>query len=377
MKKMGIVVLSALVLAVVAFPQQALYDVVIHDGMIVDGTGNPWYRADIGIAGGRIQKIGTIPPSAGRKAINASGKAVSPGFIDLHTHSDIPVLVDGTAQSAVRQGVTLDVIGESASVAPLEGVVLEEFKKEQKRQFNFDVDWTTVSGYVQRLQKQGVSINIAISVAPQQIKRAVIGYQNRPATPQEIVRMKRLVEQAMLEGAVGLSSAFNGGGYDNPEEMFEMAAVAAQYGGYYATHVGSEGYQLTEEIKKAIQVSEVTHIPIHGLPHPRSFGTNPRVLGKYVREERVILLEDAVRKMTSLPAQIMRLKDRGMLREGYWADIVVFDPKMVKDVATFEKPKQYPAGIEHVLVNGIVVVESGNHTGAKPGKAILGPGFRE
>src|SRR5437667_8372099 len=262
MKKMGIAVLSALV-AAAAFPQQALYDVVIHDGMIVDGTGNPWYRADIGIAGGRIQKIGTIPPSAGRKAINASGRAVSPGFIDLHTHSDIPVLVEGTAQSAVRQGVTLDIIGESASVDPLEGVVLEEFKKEQKRQFNFDVDWTTVSGYVQRLEKQGVSINIAISVAPQQIKRAVIGYQSRPATAEEIVRMKKLVEQAMLEGAVGLSSAFNGGGYDNPEEMFEMAAVAAQYGGYYATHVGREGYQLTEEIKKALQVAVVTHIPIH------------------------------------------------------------------------------------------------------------------
>src|SRR5438093_7643554 len=136
MKKVSIAVLSALVVvAVVAFPQQALYDVVIHDGMIVDGTGNPWYRADIGIAGGRIQKIGTIPPSAGRKAINASGRAVSPGFIDLHTHSDIPVLVDGTAQSAVRQGVTLDVIGESASVAPLDGVVLDEFKREQKRQY--------------------------------------------------------------------------------------------------------------------------------------------------------------------------------------------------------------------------------------------------
>src|SRR5438552_4045467 len=140
MKKASIAVLSALVVvAVVAFPQQALYDVVIHDGMIVDGTGNPWYRADIGIAGGRIQKIGTIPPSAGRKAINGSGRAVSPGFIDLHTHSDIPVLVDGTAQSAVRQGVTLDVIGESASVAPLEGVVVDEFKREQKRQYNFDV----------------------------------------------------------------------------------------------------------------------------------------------------------------------------------------------------------------------------------------------
>src|SRR6266581_1282527 len=160
--------------------------------------------------------------------------------------------LDGTAQSAVRQGVTLDVIGESASVAPLEGVVLDEFKREQKRQYNFDGDWTAVSGYIQKLERQGVSINIAISVAPQQIKRAVIGYQNRPATPEEIVRMKKLVEQAMREGAVGLSSAFNGGGYDNPEEMFEMAAMAAQYGGYYAKHVGSEGYQLTAVKKLAM-----------------------------------------------------------------------------------------------------------------------------
>lgn len=549
-----IVVTSLLLLAItiVASSQQAPFDVVIFGGMIVDGTGNPWYRADLGIKDGKIQKIGTIAPGAGRKAINAAGKVVSPGFIDMHTHSEIPLLVDGTAQSAVRQGVTLDLLGESSSVAPLEGVVLNEFKQIQKRQYNLDVDWTTVAGYIRRLEKQGASINVSISVPPQQIRRAVIGYENRRATTEELARMKKLVEQAMLEGAVGLSSAFNGGGYDNPEEIFEMAGVAAQYGGYYATHVGSEGYQLMEELKKAIDVAEVAKIPVHifhfkirsrnlwgklgpavamiedarkrgleitanqypytamqhpwsrlfpdwavegppqrilqlltdpatrerikkdplflqyvdehggfentvasrimnaknkslegktiaeiarlrgdkdpadtcfnlileegsyiagiyhnmseddvrmvmklpwvsiasdgsalrpdgilgdGKPHPRSYGTNPRVLGKYAREEKVLTLEDAVRKMTSLPAQIMRLKDRGTLREGYWADVVVFDPKTVKDVGTFEEPEQYPVGIEHVFVNGVAVIESGNHTGAKPGKVVLGSGY--
>jgi dihydroorotase/N-acyl-D-amino-acid deacylase len=548
-------ILLALLLAAVSIPassQQPAYDIVIYGGMVVDGSGNPWYRADVGIKDGRIQKIGTIAPDAARKQIQAAGRVVSPGFIDLHTHSDIPLLVDGTAQSAVRQGVTLDVIGESESIAPLEGVVLNEYKADAKRQFNLDVDWTTVAGYAQRLQKQGTSINVAISVAPQQIKRAVIGYPNRPARPEEIDRMKKLVEQAMLEGAVGLASAYNGGGYDNPEEMFEMASVARQYGGYYATHVGSEGYELMEELKKAIDVAEVTKIPVHifhfkvrgknlwgtlgpeiamieqarsrgleitanqypytamqhpwsrlfpdwavdgpkdqiikllsdpvtrekirkdplfaqyvdehggfegivasrirnpknkplegktvaeiaklrgdkdpadtcfnlileegnyiygiyhnmseddvrlvmklpwvaiasdgaalrpegvlgdGLPHPRSYGTNPRVLGEYVRDQKILSLEDAVRKMTGLPAQIMRLKDRGVLREGAWADVVVFDPKTVQDVGTFEKPKQYPRGIDQVIVNGVVVVENGTHTGAKPGKVVFGPAY--
>src|SRR5215471_3710839 len=162
-------ILCALLVAGVSIPassQQPAYDIVIYGGMVVDGSGNPWYRADVGIKDGRILKIGAIVPDAARKSIQAAEKVVSPGFIDLHTHSDIPLLVDGTAQSAVRQGVTLDVIGESESIAPLEGVVLNEYKADAKRQFNLDVDWTTVAGYAQRLQKQGTSINVAISVAP-------------------------------------------------------------------------------------------------------------------------------------------------------------------------------------------------------------------
>jgi len=527
------------------------YDLVIVNGSIVDGTGNPWYRADVGIKNGRIAAIGTLGRGAGASIIDAAGKVVAPGFIDLHTHSDIPLLVDGTAQSKVREGVTLDVLGESASVAPLEGVVLDSFRAQMKRHYGLDVDWTTVAGFFDRLRRQGVSINVATSVAPQQIKVAVLGYENRPARSDELERMKALVAAAMRDGAVGLSTAYEGGGYDNAEEIFAMAKVAHEHGGYYGTHVGSEGYQLVEEVQKAIKVAEATGIPVHiyhlkirgrklwgqagpaikliedarrrgleitanqypytamqhpwgalfpewakngppgtivkvlsdrsnrdklkkdpqfvqyveehggwegivasrfsnaadkplegrsiaeiaklrgdrdpadtcfnliveeggfvdgvhhnmseddvrmimrlpwvaiasdgsalrpegvlgdGLPHPRSYGTNPRVLGHYVRDEHVLTLEDAVRKMTSLPAQILRLKDRGLVREGYWADIVVFDPATVADRGTYERPAQYPIGISDVLVNGVAVVRAGEHTGAKPGMTIYGGG---
>lgn len=530
----------------------ARYDLVIANGSVVDGTGNPWYKADVGIRDGHIVAIGRIDRRAATVVVDAAGKVVAPGFIDMHTHSDIPLVVDGTAQSKIRQGVTLDVLGESASVAPLEGVVLTDFKAQMKGRYNLDVDWTTVAGYFARLRKNGISMNVATSVAPQQIKRAVVGYENRAVKPAELERMTAMVGQAMREGAVGLSSAYEGGGYDNPEELFAMAKVAAQAGGYYGTHVGSEGYQVVEEMEKAIKVAEATGIPVHiyhlkirgknlwgkigpeialiedarkkglditanqypytamqhpwgalfpawsktgppgtivkvladpanrekvkkdkeylqyvdehggyegivgsrytnpklkplegktvaeiakmrgdadpadtclnlvvengnfpdgvyhnqseddiktimrlpwvaiasdgsalrpdgvladGLPHPRSYGTNPRILGKYVREEHNLTLEDAVRKMTSLPAQILRLKDRGLLREGYWADVVVFDPATVVDRSTFEKPAVYPAGIEQVFVNGVQVIKNGEHTGARPGKIVYGAGF--
>jgi len=548
-RSLAIAVLVTAISVVLLGQQTARYDVVVANGRVVDGTGNPWYRADVGIRAGRVAAIGLIDRASGAQFIDAAGKVVAPGFIDLHTHSDIPLLVDGTAQSAVRQGVTMDVLGESASMAPLEGVVLESFKAQMKRRYNLDVDWTTVAGYFARLQRQGVSINVATSVAPQQIRRAVMGYSERPSDPAALAKMKALVAQAMQEGAVGLSTAFEGGGYDNPEEIFAMAKVAAQHGGYYASHVGSEGYQLVDEVKKAITVAEVAGLPVHiyhlkirgtklwgqagpaialiedarrrgleitanqypytamqhpwgalfpewakngppdtivrvlsdksnreklkndpqfkqyveehggfegivasrfsnakdkplegksiaeiaklrgdadpadtcfnliveeggfvdgvhhnmseddvkmimrlpwvaiasdgsalrpdgvlgdGLPHPRSYGTNPRVLGKYVRDDRVLSLEDAIRKMTSLPAQVLRLKDRGLLREGYWADLVVFDPATVADRGTFERPAQFPAGVEHVLVNGVPVIRDGKHTGAKPGKAVYG-----
>ena len=190
-----------------------VYDVVIANGKIVDGSGNPWFYADVAIKNGKIAKVGKIDSRMGKRVIDAKGMVVSPGFIDLHTHTDMPVLADGNVESAVRQGVTLDVIGESSTVAPLKGGVLEEYKEVAKRRNGVEVDWTTLDGYFRRLNKKGASINIASSVSPQQVRRVVVGFEDRPATPAEIEQMKGLVAQAMAEGAVNLSTAFTGGGY--------------------------------------------------------------------------------------------------------------------------------------------------------------------
>jgi N-acyl-D-amino-acid deacylase len=524
------------------------YDVVIANGKIVDGSGNPWFYGNVAMENGRIARIGKFDPTLGKRVIDAKGMVVSPGFVDLHTHTDMPVLADGNAESKVRQGVTLDVIGESQTVAPLKGGVLEEYKEEAKRRAGVDVNWTTLDGYFRRLGKSGTSINIASSVSPQQVRKVVVGFEDRPATKAEIEQMTQLVTQAMQEGAVNLSTAFTGGGYKYKDEMVAMAKVVASYGGYYGTHIGGEGAQIDEELDKALQIAEETGIAVHiyhikvrgknnfgrvkdiikkidaarargldvtanqypytamehpwarlfpswvqemprrdaiaklkerafrdkikaneefgeyvnehggwegivgtvfnvpknkeyegktileisklrgdsdpaetcfdlvveegafvpgvhhtmseddvkfvmqvpwvsiasdgsalnlkvpGKPHPRSFGTNVRILGKYVRTDKVLTLEDAVRKMTSLPAQTLRLKDRGMLKEGYWADVVVFDPDTVSDPATYQNPQQYAKGVPFVFVNGAVVIDGGNHTGARPGKVIYGPG---
>ncbi|MBI4490279.1 MAG: D-aminoacylase [Deltaproteobacteria bacterium] len=528
----------------------ALYDIVIHGGRIIDGTGNPWFYGDIAVKDGKIASVGKINPASGGRAISAKGRVVTPGYIDMHTHSDQPLIADGNAESKVRQGVTLDIIGESQTVAPLQGPVLEEYIEEHRRRNGIETDWSTFTGYFERVMKEGVSINVASGVSPQQIKRVVVGYKERPATQEEQEKMNRLVAQAMEEGALGLTAAWHARGPENPNEVVEMAKVARSYGGYYGVHLGSEGFDIMEELDKAIRVAREADIPVHiyhlkmraksnwgrvreviarieqarreglditanqypytamqhpwrrlfprwvqdapmsemtpqfrnqtfrervigdpefdqyvnehggwegvvasrfdlpnlkpfegksiaeiakirgqdpvstcfdlifeegvfiygvhhtmseedvktvmrvpwvsvgsdgaalnlnypGKPHPRSFGTNPRVLGRYTREERVLTLEEAIRKMTSLPAQVLGLKDRGLLREGFWADIVVLDPDAVTDTATYENPKQYPKGIEYVLVNGRVVIEGGDHTGDRPGRVIYGPGKRE
>ena len=528
----------------------AIYDVAIRGGRVVDGAGNPWYYSDIGVRDGKIVRIGSISASDADKVIDAGGLVVCPGFIDLHTHSDVTVLADGDAQSKVRQGVTLDVIGESNSVGPVEGPAAGEYREEQLLRYGVDVTWTDFTGYFQQLIAQGTSINIASSVAPQQIRRAVVGFDNRAAEADELEKMKSLVSQAMEQGAVGLSAAWHSGGPEYVDELIEMAVVAAQYGGYYGTHVGSEGFDIGTELDKTFQIARASGIPVHiyhlkirgrehwgqiggvidaiesalaeglevtadqypytamqhpwhrlmprwiqdaprsetipqfrdrqfrdrvkadpefdqyvkehggwegivmsivadeslkpdegktvadiarqrnnadpvetcfdlvaengafpggvyhtmseedvrtvmrlpwisiasdgsalndqvaGLPHPRSFGSNSRVLGTYVREQGVLPLEEAIRKMTSLPAQVLRSQDRGLLREGCWADIIAFDPATVGERGTFESPKQYCQGVEHVLVNGVPVITHAQHTGARPGMVVYGPGYR-
>ncbi|MDH3444959.1 MAG: D-aminoacylase [Deltaproteobacteria bacterium] len=525
------------------------FDIVIHGGRLIDGAGNPWFYGDVAIKDGKIASIGKINPESGRRAISAKGMVVTPGYIDMHTHSDQPIIADGNAESKVRQGVTLDIIGESQTVAPLEGPILEEYRLEHKKRNGIETDWKTFSEYFNRVMKGGVSINVASGVSPQQVKRVVCGFDERPASSAEGEKMNRLVAQAMEEGALGLTAAWHAKGPEHPDEVVEMAKVVKRYGGYYGVHVGSEGFDMMEELAKTLRVARESRIPVHvyhlkmrakanwgrvrqviaqleearregleitanqypytamqhpwrrlfprwvqdapvnetiaqfkdasfrervindaefkqyvdehggwdgivaarldsaslkkfegmpiaeiakireqdavstcfdliyeeggfihgvhhtmneddvkavmrvpwvsigsdgsalnlkypGKPHPRSFGTNPRVLGKYTREEHVLQLEDAVRKMTSMPAQVLGLKDRGLLREGNWADVVVFDPDSVADMATYDNPKQYPKGIPYVLVNGAVVIDNGEHTGARPGKIVYGPGYR-
>ncbi len=526
----------------------AEFDIVIHGGRLIDGTGNPWFYGDVGIKNGKIASVGKINPEAGQRAIAAKGYVVTPGFIDMHTHSDQPIVADGNAESKIRQGVTLDIIGESQTVAPLEGAILEEYRLEHRKRNGIETDWTTFTGYFNTVTRGGISLNVASGVSPQQVKRVVCGFEERPANAAEQDKMNRLVAQAMEEGALGLTAAWHAKGPENPGEVVEMAKVARRYGGYYGVHVGSEGFDIFEELAKTLRIARESQIPIHiyhlkmrakanwgrirqviaqleearreglditanqypytamqhpwrrlfprwvqdgpvnetisqfknqsfrervmkdpefnqyvdehggwegvvaarldtaslkkfegmtiaeiakireqdpvstcfdliyeegvfihgvhhtmneddvkavmrmpwvsigsdgsalnqkypGKPHPRSFGTHPRVLGKYTREEKVLTLEDAVRKMTSMSAQVLGLKDRGLLREGYWGDVVVFDPDAVTDTATYENPKQYPKGIDYVLVNGAVVIDNGHHTGARPGKVVYGPGY--
>jgi N-acyl-D-aspartate/D-glutamate deacylase len=518
-------------------------DLIVRGGEVLDGTGAAAVRADVGIRGDRIVAVGDLAGRSARRTIDATGLVVAPGFIDLHTHSEMPLVADGTAQSKVRQGVTLDVMGESSSAAPRDG--LPETGGDGPRP-----DWTTFTGYFERLEKQGISINVISHIASEQVRRIVKGYDTTPATAAELDRMRQLVARSMQEGAWGLVTRFESGGPEHPREVLEMARVVASYGGNYTSHTGSEGFEQTKELDFAIQVAEEAKIPVHifhfkvrarenwgtigryvtqlesargrglnitanqypytamfhgwnaffpvwmreggperfaerlrdrslrprlkkdpefiawakehgwwegivlararteknrqyegkriaeiaklrgdadpmdtcidlmaeesgnisgifhtmseedvrtvmrlpwvaiasdgsainldapGVPHPRNYSTNVRVLGHYVRDQRVLTLPDAVRKMTSLPAQILGLKDRGTIREGDAADLAIFDAARVRETNSFEKPKSYAEGVPYVVVNGVVVIDKGQHTGARPGRALRGPGFR-
>ena len=539
-----IAVVFTAVAAQLIHAQAPAYDVLIRGGRIVDGTGNPWHAGDVAIKGGRIAAVGNLATATAARVIDASGRIVSPGFIDLHTHSDLTLLADGTAQSKVRQGVTLDIMGESTSVAPRDGLRDEAVTDGGAA---VTQNWTTFAEYFKRVEAQGVSINLISHVSSEQVRRVVMGYDPRAATPAELERMKTLVARSMQEGAWGLVTRFESGGPSHPDEIVALAKVVARYGGNYTSHIGSEGFEQEKEMRFAIRVAEEAKLPVHifhlkirgrdnwgtvgryvkmiedargrglditanqypytamnhgwsaffpvwareggpakfaerlkdpavreriktdtdfitwakehgwwegivmgragsernrkyegmrlseiakargdadpadtcltlmaedggrisgmfhtmsdedvdlvmkqpwvaiasdgsainldaaGVPHPRNYSTNVRVLGHYVRDQHVLSLEDAIRKMTSLPAQILGIRDRGELRDGFAADVVVFDPATVGETNSFEKPKSYAKGVDYVLVNGVVVIDKGVHTGAKPGRAIRSP----
>ncbi len=512
------------------------YDVVIHSGRIVDGTGNPWFAADVAIRGDRIVGVGTFPESSARRVIDARGLVVAPGFIDLHGHSTNALLTDGNGESKLRQGVTLEVIGEGESPAPANDPAEGR-------------SWATFTDYFAELMREGISMNLIAHVSYNQIRRNVMGYKEAPASESELERMREVTAQSMREGAWGMTSEFPSGGPLHIHEVIELARVVAAHGGNFTSHTGSEGFEQEAELEAIFRIAEEARIPVHtfhlkirsrenwgtmrrfldqietarnrgldvtsnqypytamnhgwaeffplwareggpeafarrlndpatrerirtdpdfrtwseehggwdgivlgyaahtgrpdyegmtiseiaasrgdadpadtaialmaeengrirglfhtmseedvrlimrqpwvaiasdgqainmenypGLPHPRYYGTNARVLGHYVREERVLRLEDAVRKMTSFPAQILRLADRGQIREGAMADIAIFDPLTVRATNSFENPRSYAEGVHYTIVNGVIVIDDGAHTGARPGRALLGHG---
>ncbi len=537
--------------------EEPAYDLLIAGGHVIDGSGSPWFAGSVAIKDGRIADVGRLVNATARRTIDATGLVVCPGFIDLHSHSDFTLLADGNGQSKVRQGVTTEILGEADSAGPVLGPAVPGFDRSLEP-LGITRDWTTLGEYFARVERQGVSVNVATYVGSGQVRMCVMGNVNRAPTAEEMEKMKGLVDQAMREGAIGLSSGlmYAPNMFATTGELVELARIAAKSGGIYTSHIRTEeGTNRFRAVKEAIEIGEKAGLPAHilhfkmngkvnwgrmgelikvvqgardrgvdvtadqypyvagmtglkqclppkylegtaeeiverlkdskaraeirqaiatglpgwdntevlsvggwhgvllawvekpenkkyegkrmdevarmmgkdpvdalcdllidegtlpeaiyfsmsepdvrlamrqpwvgigsdgravnpemafaGKPHPRFYGTFPRILGYYVREEKVLTLPDAIRKMTSLSAQIAGLTDRGLLHPGMAADIAVFDPKTVADPATFENPHQYPVGIPYVIVNGIVVVDNGQHTGAKPGRVLYGRG---
>ncbi|MHC4749661.1 MAG: N-acyl-D-amino-acid deacylase family protein [Planctomycetota bacterium] len=532
--------------------------VVIKSGQIYDGSGEASYVADVGIKGGRIAAIGKLQPDAD-VVINAQGLAVAPGFINMMCWANESLIEDGRSQSDIRQGVTLEVLGEGFSMGPLNERMKRDMRESQG-DIKFSVEWTTLGEYLEYLERKGVSANIASFVGTATVRVYAVGYQDRRPTREELKQMRKLVAQAMQEGALGVSSAliYAPGCYARTDELIALAEVAGEYGGMYISHIRSEGNDLLEALDEFIQTArkanvaaELYHMkaagkanwhklddmiekiekarakglritadmytytagatgldaamppwvqaggyrawvarlknpkirqrvlkemdtptdewenlyllagkpenvilvefkneklkPLTGKtlaevakmrgkspaetavdlviedgsrvgtvyflmseenvkrqiklpwvsfcsdssslapegvflksnPHPRAYGSFARLLGKYVRQEKVIPLAEAIRRLTSLPADNLKLDRRGKIEKGYYADVVVFDPETIIDHATFEKPHQYATGMIHVFVNGTQVLKDGEHTGAKPGRVVRGPGWKK
>ncbi|UCH62324.1 MAG: D-aminoacylase [Fidelibacterota bacterium] len=538
--------LAAALLLITACGPRPDYDIIIRGGTIYDGSGSAPYPADLAISDDIIAAIGELDTLRGRVDVDAAGMAVAPGFINMLSWATESLIHDGRGQSDIRQGVTLEVLGEGWSMGPLN----EEMKQEElegQGDIKYDITWTTLGEYLQFLEDKGVSPNVASFLGNATVRIHEIGYEDRPATPEELETMKALVRRAMEEGAVGVSSALEyvPSSFASTEELIELARVAAEYGGMYVSHLRSEGDDIFPALDKFFSVvreagvrGEIYHLKasrkqnwnkldevvrrieaaraegltvtadmytyiagatgldilmpdwvqegghqawverlkepavrqrlmdelnilppedvllvsfrnedlrhltgktlaevaaargtsaeetmmdlvieddsrvgivlfimseenvrkkialpwvafcsdagayspeglfLNSNPHPRAYGSFARLLGKYVREEGIVPLEEAVRRLTSFPAGNLRLEKRGSLAPGYFADVVVFDPATITDHATFEQPHQYATGVIHVFVNGEQVLKDGEHTGATPGRFVRGPGWR-
>ncbi len=534
------------------------YDYVLRGGTVYDGTGAPGVVADLAIQGDRIAKIGDLSGAVAKTEIDVSGLAVAPGFINMMCWSNESLIEDGKAQSDIRQGVTLEVLGEGTSMGPL----TPEMKRrmvEGQGDMRYDVVWDTLGGYLEFLEKKGVSPNVCSYIGAATPRVAVIGHEDRPPTAEELDEMRAIVRQAMEEGAMGVASSlvYPPGFFASTEELIELAKVAAEHDGVYASHIRSEGESLVEAVEEFLRIvresrarGELYHLkaagksnwgkldqvismfekgraegleitadaytytagsagltstmppwvqeggfdkalermrdpatrarikkemnvaakdwenmylqaggaegvllvgfkteklkPLTGktlaeaarlrgespedaamnliledggrvntvyftqsednlrkkiqLPwlsfcsdspamasegvflkssvHPRAYGSFARVLGKFSRDEGLLTLEEAVRKLSGLPARTLGLKERGLLKEGFFADVVVFDPATIQDHATYESPHQYASGMAHVFVNGGQALADGEHTGAMTGRFVKGPGAK-
>ena len=536
----------------------AEYDLVIRNGTVYDGSGGPPVRTDVGIREDVIAAMGSLPDAIGTVEVDAQGMAVTPGFINMMSHSQESLIADGLSQSDIRQGVTLEIMGEGRSMGPVNVRTTQDWQQ-RGGDIQYEFEWQTLDGYLSFLETRGVSPNVASFMGATTARIHELGQENRPPNAEEFDRMRALVRQAMEEGALGVASALMQvpGPFADTQELVELAKVAAEYDGLYASHMRFSGPQLLDAIGEVIAIArqagiraEVYHLKAVGqanapklemaiqkieearadglevtadvypynagsggltaamppwvgeggqearvkrlkdpatrkriaremltpsdewenlylgvggptgymvvglknpdlkhlngktiaeiaeiwntspeeaamdliikddstvmsvgfsmsqenvdkkvpIPwisfctdspsvategvfleshiHPRAYGSFPRILAKYVREEKALTMEEAIRKMTSLPAKTLRLDRRGLLKEGYFADIVIFDPDTVQDHATYEKPHQYSTGIQHVLVNGVAVLKDGEHTGATPGRVVRGPGWK-
>ncbi len=546
------------VIALAACGSGADYDVVIRGGTIYDGSGNAPIVADLAIAGDTIVAIGALDEMRGRIEIDATGLAVSPGFINMLSWANVSLIHDGRSQSDIRQGVTLEIFGEGTSMGPLNEEMKQE-KLEQQGNIKYEIEWTTLDEYLEHLVERGVSTNVASFVGATSVRIHVLGYEDRAPTPEELEEMRALVRLAMEDGALGLGTSliYSPAFYADTDELIELAKIAGEYGGMYISHIRGEANNVLESLDEFLTIaretgmaSEIYHLkssgranwhkidtvfarieaaraeglqvtadmytypasstgldammppwvqeggldawierlkdpeirerlideistpqdewdntylsagspdrvllvdfrnedlkPLTGKtlaevaeargtspvetamdlvieneadvgcvyftmsednvrkkvaqpwvsfgsdagslapeglflesnPHPRAYGTFARLLGRYVREEGILSLEEAVRRLTSQPASNLKLDRRGALQPGYFADVVVFDPDEIIDHATFDAPHQYATGVLHVFVNGEQVLRGGDHTGATPGQVVRGPGVR-
>ncbi len=532
------------------------WDIVIRGGTVYDGSGGPPRRADVAVLGDRIAAIGRIDGEAG-ETIDARGRAVAPGFINMLSWATESLIIDGRSQGDIRQGVTLEVFGEGSSEGPLNEAMRAAAVAAQDEDMRWPVEWTTLDEYLRFLVDRGVSPNVASFVGATTVRVHEIGFEDRPPTPEEMDRMRALVRRAMEDGAMGVGSSliYAPAFYADTDELVELARTAGEYGGMYISHMRSEGNGLLAALDELIRIAresgapaEIYHLKMAGrdnwdkfdavverveaaraeglaitaniyaytagstgldafmppwvqeggyeawaerlrdpavrarvaremvtptdewenlglaagpegillvgfrnpalrryigmtlaeaaaergagfaetamdlviedgsrvqavyflmseenvargiaLPwvsfasdaasmaaegrfleqstHPRAYGNFARVLGRYARDQGVLPLAKAIRKLTGLPAANLKLQDRGELKEGYYADIVVFDPAAVEDRATYDDPHRYAVGMEHVLVNGEAVLREGEHTGALPGRVVRGPGW--